>query len=119
MIDPHALRTLIEQLVTDWEAHNAQEEDDEFGRERYSKMEDCIADVRAVLSALPETQWQPMETAPKDGTPILGWSGYSYEVTQWSQAAEQWLICDGEHGFDLTHWMPLPASPSSPEEPDK
>ena len=49
-----SLEQRIEQLLVDWEAHNATEEDDEFGRERYSKMEDCIADLRAVLRPAPE-----------------------------------------------------------------
>lgn len=69
-----------------------------------------IDKLRAALSASP-LAWEPIASAPKDGTPILGWSGHSYEVAVWNHASEMWLICDGEYSFDPTHWMRLPDPP--------
>jgi hypothetical protein len=73
-------------------------------------------------------EWQPIETAPKDGTTVLGyfggrsgyvsrqdivpicWSGWGGGV--WDNATS------GHHmGDDPSHWMPLPPPPKSPETP--
>lgn len=63
--------------------------------------------------------WQPIETAPKDGSKLLGWeppdsiytSPVLYAVCWWS--GNGW-VRDGDD-FDLvvepTHWMPLPEPP--------
>lgn len=60
--------------------------------------------------------WQPIETAPKDGTNIIG-------LTQWG-ALEIWYVRDAYEGEywqdysdsepDPTHWLPLPAPPETP-----
>jgi len=75
------------------------------------------------------TNWQPIETAPKDGTEILGLylstGPYppDYSIVEWDGSG--WVgKCDGyrsiEHQSDfgtsynhpfLTHWMPLPKPP--------
>lgn len=78
--------------------------------------------------------WQPIETAPKDGTQILGWcSNYGARQTHWhfygecSIAKAQFDAGKGESGnwyweeplnhwlssWKPTHWMPLPAAPTS------
>lgn len=64
-------------------------------------------------------EWQPIETAPKDGTHLLayrpgwhmaeawwradvpdaGWGGYGWFYPSWDQP---------------THWQPLPAAPAQP-----
>ena len=60
-------------------------------------------------------EWQPIETAPKDGTAILAWDGICIEcikfrgglwVTTWEHDEEY-----SELGGP-THWMPLPAPPA-------
>jgi hypothetical protein len=68
--------------------------------------------------------WQPIETAPKDGTRILIYSHGAY-VAHWEPEAcfyqfekkPGWQIFDCEDGFyscatdTATHWMPLPEKP--------
>jgi len=79
--------------------------------------------------------WQPIETAPKDGTEILASGlncgdfekGYHFSVVAWCQDARTPEQIDAEGGSDfsgwyaddddafplifLTHWMPLPEPP--------
>lgn len=64
-------------------------------------------------------EWQPIKTAPKDGTAILGWSEEMEEVMSivWvDDRGGSWRISScssmelGSWG-QPTHWMPLPAPP--------
>ena len=67
-------------------------------------------------------EWQPIETAPKDGSDILLGGcqhGPAIRVASWGNGRylgpkkgyeRDW--CDGpQYGFAPTHWMPLPAPP--------
>lgn len=69
------------------------------------------------------SEWQPIETAPKDGSPILIWQPGG--VTQYTWYTDCWICrwedryqCWTEAGGELysearspTHWMPLPDPP--------
>lgn len=68
------------------------------------------------------TEWKTIDSAPKDGTPILTYP--HYRVTHWA-AAEESMSDDGcwagsyDEGFErywclssVTHWMPLPKPPT-------
>jgi hypothetical protein len=67
------------------------------------------------------SDWQPIESAPKDGTTILlGHASFKPEAAWWEYCSwfEGW--CSGGFrsdmygpGFDPTHWMPLPPPPKS------
>lgn len=91
--------------------------------------------------AAPEPlRWQPIETAPKDGTMFLCWVsavryGETDEGQQYQQDASQIDFCWWRPPFDgvpdsdyfdnasgqvgdsqaVTHWMPLPAAPAAQE----
>lgn len=55
-------------------------------------------------------EWQPIETAPADGRPILVWGGY-HDVPEVVKADGEWWRVAGLKSTP-THWMPLPAPPS-------
>lgn len=66
--------------------------------------------------------WQPLETAPKDGTRLLLLSGPEIDVGYWSESvwcqtlATQgaWIIYENRSDTVIlypTHWMPLPPWP--------
>jgi hypothetical protein len=113
MIDPHALRTLIEH----WRK-SAEYEHNENQNPQYAEgLDDCANELEALLSALPETPWQPIGTAPKDGTSILVWDEGICIVTAWVETD------DGAGFWDAAliepppqFWMPLPAPPPPSEE---
>ena len=65
-------------------------------------------------------EWQPIETAPRDGTRVLGYGpdlGYTtpnicaviYDTHSKGWYADQW-DCAGI--IKPTHWMPLPEPPA-------
>jgi hypothetical protein len=71
--------------------------------------------------------WQPIETAPKDGSPLLV---YFPEIGTWEVFWStnvfdfgSWNVSDNKHedrplrGWSTqpTHWMPLPAPPAQEE----
>ena len=74
------------------------------------------------------SEWQPIETAPKDGSAILAvvqwmWSdgtpGEAQDVVHWHQAGF-WACATPmnylqalDEGVTPTHWRPLPAPPVS------
>lgn len=84
-------------------------------------------------------EWQPIDTAPKDGTPIVVWHNGDYHIARWSplwtENNKTWLVrhpdWTGGHPTIVseiepnefqrragltgpTHWMPLPAAPQEP-----
>lgn len=65
--------------------------------------------------------WMPIETAPKDGTEILGFGAASYRGKRyapgrhiaWFDLGKWWgRDPDTEAGLDLMMWRPLPSPPS-------
>lgn len=81
------------------------------------------------------SEWQPIETAPMDGTPIIVFSTYRMSkppvVVVWKenptsgdvQFDPYWADAATNEGTALyfndvyfTHWMPLPPPPASEEQ---
>lgn len=98
----------------------------------------CRGDaIIAAINAIPAVdEWQPIETAPKDGTEILVWrSDAGVLLARWTSCAEfltdaeldkmsddsahqeDWFCADFVAGCrmqedcDPTHWRPLPKPP--------
>ena len=56
-------------------------------------------------------QWQPIETAPKDGTEVLLTDGKTYKrVGNWARRMECWSVDVLPPVKMPTHWMPLPTT---------
>lgn len=59
--------------------------------------------------------WQPIETAPKDGTSILGFEGGAPLPMRWLDGYWQldylWWRED-DNLVDPSHWMPFPPDPT-------
>ena len=64
-------------------------------------------------------EWQPIETAPKDGTEILAFATFERRdfiaVAQWADADPEFPNTVAGWFWDYairpTHWMPLPEPP--------
>lgn len=80
------------------------------------------------------SDWQPIATAPKDGTYVMLWGKWEDEAhgfgpwpAYWDRGDEEWLssVTPQEHlGAGVfkclyiqepTHWMPLPQPPQESE----
>ena len=76
--------------------------------------------------------WRPIESAPKDGRPILVFAPDATEPrvfllmwTEWVNAEDasdidgNWKDLADDQEFDAspTHWMPLPSPPGTDREP--
>ena len=64
------------------------------------------------------SEWQPIETAPKNGTLILAYETNTDDeylsgcmLAWWNPRQCFWEIDGGGFGGELTHWQPLPEPP--------
>jgi hypothetical protein len=59
------------------------------------------------------SEWQPIETAPKDGTAILVFHNRMVIEAWYSGRWGRFVQSEtgGHNGIAPTHWMPLPAPP--------
>jgi hypothetical protein len=86
--------------------------------------DECAGAIRAM--ELPPTGWQPIETAPQDGTRILLWrAGHvicgrfdpdrraAKPRPYWTHDAEFLLGKLDARATAPTHWQPLPAPPET------
>ena len=58
--------------------------------------------------------WQPIETAPRDGTEILLWEQEFdlYAVGIFSELQQEWIGWEEwSEPMNPSHWMPLPEPP--------
>lgn len=81
-----------------------------------------FSDIEAALSAQVQdvAGWQPIETAPRDGTTVLLYApGWDSPKTGWTYGKDDWQDCpysrSGDESYQPTNWMPLPAAPAKQE----
>ena len=96
---------------------------DEYGEENRC---DVRKGMRAALEAADAAAWQPIETAPKDGTDILVsmWEDHQLVVVSFDETQPKskfpWLGVPDGPGYAAsapTHWRPLPEPPVTPPPP--
>jgi hypothetical protein len=92
---------------------------DKYG-EQHEQPEEAYAAWRA--SQPQEPTWQPIETAPKDGTSVLVAGRHNY-VGQARFVDRDWYEANNDPGdawggplMPPSHWMPLPPAPTDPRE---
>jgi len=62
----------------------------------------------------PWPAWRPIESAPRDKTPILVWDRIAGVLTAWWDGVEWCHLWDSEPipmPECITHWLPLPPPP--------
>lgn len=92
-----------------------------------TKLKNKIIELSALANTPASSPWQPIATAPKDGTRILLATKYDgvilAEWAKYKMSADKfaWCGCEDRHldeykrdTFDATHWMPLPSAPNKP-----
>ena len=75
-------------------------------------------------------EWRPIESAPKDGTPVLAVRNDEIIIAYWHRDQYAMKPRPYWHGTDkhyrgatfcrqnpIAHWMPLPAPPKAAEKP--
>jgi hypothetical protein len=80
-------------------------------------------DLAFSAGRLAGTTWLPIESAPKDGTAILGLAGKDMATVAWYSPdgdCGYWslIVCGGgcyDSEWNPTHWMPLPEKPTQEE----
>ena len=63
--------------------------------------------------------WQPIGTAPKDGTNVLAYEDGAVTVLYWDEDRDSWFYPykGGKTRWpDITHWMPLPPPPTDTDK---
>lgn len=104
----------------------------------FQKIDSIPDQIARAVEAEPEKQWQPIETAPKDGTHILVCSAHQPSRRERRARSMQGerstmplaVVCyqidptepdfdgfhavggDAERPYPATHWMPLPIPPA-------
>jgi hypothetical protein len=80
-----------------------------WNRRAHTDMVAHLHDVTTMLEAeRARNRWQPIDTAPQDGTRVLLWAEGKCRVGNWI-----YYPADANNPVAPTHWMPLPEPPSA------
>ena len=77
-----------------------------------------LAEIDRLKAKLAKTEWQPIETAPMDGTRVLVTDGFMVGDAYFRRG-DWWLYECGDDWYSVTinptNWMPLPQPPTTEE----
>jgi len=63
------------------------------------------------------SEWRDIETAPRDGTAVLGIDAKGRTRKMWwfapSSRTQHWMNCETQSPFKAVGWMPLPPAPDA------
>ena len=93
-----------------YEATRQHEHKPSSGRLSECSHTDLLWGLRNAVKIIEKQQWQPIETAPRDGTEILGCFGDSREVIYFMNG----YFCGGGNAIlseEWEYWMPLSGPP--------
>ena len=60
-------------------------------------------------------EWQPIETAPKDGSIVLGYDPNWYDIAtpmKFDINCKKWMCFHTNEEIKATHWMSMPPPPN-------
>jgi hypothetical protein len=117
------LRDMITAAIARWRAPVAEPvaaQDTEIDwKSMTARMDFGMANAEASAAAAAawnqRSAWQPIETAPRDGSQILAWDGDELLIAWWCDGG-RWISDNlqqyhpGEYE-NPTHWQPLPSPP--------
>jgi hypothetical protein len=80
---------------------------------------DHFRDATEMAAGGSAATWQPIETAPKDGSRVVifraNWRE-TVSVGHWSVTAKEWYVVNGGYPWHApTHWAPIPPLPANAE----
>lgn len=107
-------RALLEQLVMTLEFMWRDVSMNEYA---FEKLEEALTAGRAALEGAERAAWQPIETAPHDGTSFMaGWfdgpSNPGCNMRPIKRYMGAWWESNEDYKVRTpTHWMPLPTPP--------
>jgi hypothetical protein len=90
----------------------------------------CPLPLDEVVQLIERTTWRLIDTAPRDGTPIIAWDVDrttplcgTWVIARWRRGRESedpeqgaWEIVPGLYALALSHWMPVPPQPAPSED---
>jgi hypothetical protein len=83
----------------------------EHQRQAMAAALDAVDQLR--LRNVAQSAWQPIETAPKDGTEVIVVERHLVRISFWDEPrGGVWSKWPGREPWDPTHWMPLPTIPA-------
>lgn len=117
-ISPEA-RELLDAIMEAWDTHYAHHQEFHKGKhtpDYYGFAYWLVRWSGLIQPAGQESEWQPIDSAPKDGTWIIVVGGI---IAYWRAKDNAWFTITAEEWpgkpiqWDVTHWMPLP-QPANP-----
>lgn len=118
---------LLADFIAAYDSHNVELNSPEIqaGDEApYPWHEEWLSYARtAAVEQVRASKWQPIKTAPKDGTRVILSSANIVVTGFWSPSSSVWL-CDwsagnGDPKEKPTHWQPLPEPPQAITSPKR